>query len=115
MGTVPYSLSELRTVSQSDHHAMDEYHRQLMHWAVARITVLEHEVTMTLSADSRLDLGTVLTSASGDRYLVIDAIGGKLRLVRIPTLMEPHDFGVRFRHRPEPGDPTRAALVGDDD
>jgi hypothetical protein len=67
---------------------------------------------MALSAESRLDLGAVLTSASGERYLVIDAIGGKLRLVRIPPDMTDKDFGSRFRHRPEPGDPTRAELVG---
>lgn len=67
---------------------------------------------MALSADSRLDLGTVLTSDAGDKFLVIDAIGSKLRLVRIPPDMTARDFGSRFRHSPEPGDPTRATLIG---
>jgi hypothetical protein len=70
---------------------------------------------MAVSAESRLDIGSVLTSLAGDRYLVIDAIGGKVRLVRIPLSMTPEDFGSKFRHRPEPGDPTRAVLVGVDD
>jgi hypothetical protein len=70
---------------------------------------------MPLSADSRLELGAVLTSADGTRYLVLDALANKVKLVRVPTGMEPDQFGLRFRHRPEPGDPTRPGIVGDDD
>jgi hypothetical protein len=43
MTKVPYSLSELRAVSVSD-HVMDEYHRHLMQWAAARIALLEQTV-----------------------------------------------------------------------
>jgi len=53
---------------------------------------------------------TVLTDVDGVRYLVIDAIGDKVRLVRIPEGMMGADFGVRFYHAPADGDPARATL-----
>ena len=67
---------------------------------------------MALSAECRLDLSMVLTSARGDRFLVIDAIGDKLKLVWMPPDMTAQDFGTRFRHAPEAGNPTRCELVG---
>lgn len=70
---------------------------------------------MPISSESRLDLGAVLTSPSGERYLVVDAIGGKTKLCFIPAGCEATDYGVRFFHRPEPGDPTRSVLADTDD
>jgi len=59
-----------------------------------------------------LEIGTVLTSGAGDRYLVLDSIGDKVKLVWMPPDMTAQDFGSRFRHAPEPGNPTRCELVG---
>ena len=53
---------------------------------------------------------TVLTDVDKNRYLVIDAIGDKVRLVRIPEGMTGADFGQRFYHAPAEGDPARATL-----
>jgi len=55
-------------------------------------------------------LNTVLSDLDGVRYLVIDAIGDKVRLVRIPEGMTGADFGQRFYHSPADGDPARATL-----
>ncbi len=70
---------------------------------------------MSVSPESRLDLGTVLTNVDGERFLVLDAIGGKLKLVRVPPTLRPEDYGIKFRHVPEPGDPTRCQLMGSED
>jgi hypothetical protein len=59
----------------------------------------------------RLDIGSVLTDIHGIRYLVLDMLGGKLKLVKIPVGMGPEDFGSRFHHDPEPGDPARCTLT----
>jgi hypothetical protein len=59
----------------------------------------------------RLDVGAVLTDLDGVQYLVLDILGGKLKLVRIPVGMGPEDYSSRFFHEPEPGDPARCTLT----
>ena len=55
-------------------------------------------------------LSTVLTDGEGTRYLVIDALGGKVTLVRVPDGLQPGDYGSRYFHSPVPWDPARATL-----
>ncbi len=59
---------------------------------------------------NRLDIGIVLTSSEGTRYLVIDVIGEKVKLCRIPENMTALDYRKRFFHVAVPGDATHCSL-----
>ena len=55
-------------------------------------------------------LSTVLTDSEGTRYLVTDALAGKVTLVRVPDGLQPGDYNAKFFHSPVPWDPARATL-----